>query len=56
MTKQRKYTAYLATLIISAILVFVDGLNGAEFVGLLKVALPVFVLGNVGEHYVKRGE
>lgn len=54
MTKQRKYTAYLATLVMAAVLNFANGLTGAEFVGLMKVALTVFVLGNAAEHYTNR--
>lgn len=51
MTKARKYTAYIATLVVSAILCGMGGLTGGEYAGLLKVALSVFVLGNGAEHY-----
>jgi hypothetical protein len=51
MTKKRKFTAYLITLIVTAVLNVVDGLTGAEFAGLIKVALTVFVVGNGVEHY-----
>ena len=50
MTKARKYSAYLVTLLIAAVLVGMDGLTGEEFAGLIKVALTVFVVGNGVEH------
>lgn len=55
MTKQRKFAAYIATLVIGAVLNGIGGLTGEEFAGLLKVALPIFVLGNAAEHYFNKG-
>jgi len=56
MSKSRKYTAYLATLLVSALLCGLGGLTGEEFAGLLKIALSVFVLGNGAEHYFNRAK
>jgi len=50
MTKARKYSAYLITLSIAALLCWEGGLTGEEFAGLVKIALTVFVAGNGVEH------
>lgn len=52
MSKQRKYSAYLITLAVVSAGLWTSSLTGAEYVGLIKVALSVFVIGNVGEHWM----
>ena len=54
MTKARKYSAYLFTIVLAALLVFQGGINGEEFAGLVKVAITAFVLGNSAEHYLSK--
>ena len=52
MKVQKKYSAYLATLGVSAVLCAQGGLTGEEFAGVIKVALTIFVIGNAAVHYV----
>lgn len=54
MTKARKYSAYLFTITLAAVLMFVAGLSGEEFAGIVKVSIAAFVLGNSAEHYLTK--
>ena len=55
MTNQRKYTAYLFTILLGGVLNFAGGLTGEELAGIIKVSIAAFVLGNSAEHYLKKG-
>jgi len=51
MTRQRKFTAYLLTLLAMSLLAWENSVSGAEYVGALKICLLVFVGGNAAEHF-----
>lgn len=55
MSGKRKLFMFFGQLVVSGVLVGVGKMAGAEFVSLQTLAIPVFVAGNFGEHYTKKG-
>lgn len=55
MTGKRKVFMYFGQLILSGALVGIGKMTGSEFVSLQTLAIPVFVAGNFGEHFTKKG-
>ena len=54
MSGKRKLFMFVAQLAVSAVLVGLGKMSGAEFVSLQTLAIPVFVAGNFGEHFTNK--
>ena len=54
--RDRKYKAFWGVFLMSSVMVFVDKLSGAEYVQLLTFVFGLYMAGNVGEHWTKKGE
>lgn len=55
MSGNRKLLMFFGQLIASAALVGLGKMGGVEFVSLQTLAIPVFVAGNFGEHFSRKG-
>jgi len=54
MSGKRKLFMYYGQLVVSAALVGIGKMSGAEFVSLQTLAIPVFVAGNFGEYFMQK--
>jgi len=51
----RKYKAYFAAFLMSSFLLVIDKLVGGDWVTFNLAIFSAYMIGNVGEHYTKRG-
>lgn len=55
MSNKRKLIMFFGQLIAVTMLTGIGKMSGAEFVSIETLAIPVFVAGNFGEHWMKKG-
>ena len=53
--RDRKYKAFWAVFLMASTMTFFDKLNGAQYVDLIIFVFGLFMAGNVGEHWTRRG-
>ena len=53
--RDRKYKTFWGLFLMSSILIGFDKLSGAQYVELMTFVFGLYMAGNVGEHWTKRG-
>lgn len=53
--RDRKYKAFWAVFLMASTMTFFGKLNGAQYVDLIIFVFGLFMAGNVGEHWTRRG-
>ena len=54
--RDRKYKSFWAVFLMASAMTFLDKLTGAEYVQLLTFVFGLYMAGNVGEHWTKKGD
>jgi hypothetical protein len=54
--RDRKFKAFWAVFLMASVMAFLDKLNGVQYVDLVTFVFGLYMAGNVGEHWTKRGK
>ena len=52
--RDRKYTAFWGVFLVATVALFVDKINGDNYVNIVWTVFGLFMAGNVGEHWTRR--